>query len=292
MFLATTPPAEGGTTTPTDVTGIAKWIEDNQDLIVQFAGKAVLFLAVLIIGWIVAGILGRMTFKAISKAKVEETLGRFLSKLVRWLVLIMVLMGCLGIFGINVASFAAILAAAGFAVGMAFQGTLSNFAAGVMLLVFRPFKVGDVVNVAGQTGKITEIDLFTTNMDTPDNRRIILPNSSILGATIENITFHDVRRVDVGVGTDYSADLDATRAVLEDAARAVSGQVADRDFAVVLGDLGDSCIGWTVRIWVPAGDFWPKKEELTRAIKTKLDAANIGIPFPQMDIHVDKLDAA
>jgi len=173
---------------------------------------------------------------------------------------------------------------------MALSGTLGHFASGVMLLIFRPFKVGDVINAAGVIGKVYEIELFTTALDTPDNRRIIVPNGSIYGATIENISHHPTRRVDVAVGVDYSADIDKTREVLDAAARSVEGILSDPPHAIVLGDLGDSAVNWTVRVWCNSADYWGIKEQLTRAVKQHLDQAGIGIPFPQMDVHLDKVN--
>ena len=165
----------------------------------------------------------------------------------------------------------------------------------VLLLVFRPFKVGDVINAAGVTAKVTEIDLFTTVLDTPDNRRIIVPNSQIGAGTIENVTHHSERRVDVSVGTDYTADLQKTREALTKAAEALDEYMLkgdDRGFAIVLTDLGDSAIGWVVRFWAKAEDYWTVKESLTAEVKNKLDEAGIGIPFPQMDVHLHKQDQA
>ncbi len=246
----------------------------------------VILIAALFVGKIVSG----MSKRAMTKAKLDETLARFLAKMVYYLILVFGVIFALSKFGIDVTAFAAILAAAGFAVGMALSGTLSNFAAGVMLLIFRPFKVGDVINAAGITAKVNEIELFTTTLDTPDNRRIIVPNGAISGGTIENISFHEDRRCDVSVGCDYGADLDATRSVLEKAAESLSEKMVQgegRGYAIVLGDLGDSAVGWTVRFWCKAADYWGVKEELTRAVKVHLDEAGIGIPFPQMDIHVD-----
>jgi len=156
-----------------------------------------------------------------------------------------------------------------------------------MLLIFRPFKVGDVVRVADVFGTVDEIELFTTAVDTFDKRRIIVPNNQIVGAIIENVSYHKQRRVDVSVGVEYAADIDQTRAVLEKAAASVEQGLKDPAPQVVLGDLGDSSVGWTVRVWVNAGDFWPAKEAATRAVKTHLDEAGIGIPFPQMDVHLD-----
>lgn len=263
-------------------------LEAAWPLISDYAIPAVGALLALIIGYMVAKLLARIISAPVRK-RVDETLGRFVGKMVYYSVMTCIVIAVLSTVGIEVASFAAILAAAGFAVGMAFQGTLGNFASGIMLLVFRPFKVGDVVNAAGVTAKINEIDLFTTTMDTPDNRRIIVPNSAIASGTIENLSHHAERRVDVSVGTDYSADLRQTRQVLERAAEALqSNMVAGegRGYQVVLGTLGDSCVNWTVRFWTQAENYWPMTEALTESVKNHLDDAGIGIPFPQLDIHV------
>ena len=159
-----------------------------------------------------------------------------------------------------------------------------------MLLIFRPFKVNDMVEVGGTRGKVHEIQLFTTVLDTPDNRRITVPNGNIFSDTIENETFHDTRRVDVAVGTDYPADLDETRAVLLRAANSVKGRLTDKEPVAYLDSLGDSCINWSVRVWAKTEDYWTVKDRLTLAVKNSLDEAGIGIPYPQMDVHVDQLD--
>ena len=253
----------------------------------EYGINAVMALGLLFVGWIVAGWVSRFVRKGCDKAKIDVTLGKFFAKATRWLLLLMVVLACLEVFGVETTSFAAVLAAAGFAVGLSLQGTLSNFAAGVMLLIFRPFKVGDVVSVAGQTGKVDEIELFTTTLDTPDNRRLILPNGAVFGAVIENVTYHEKRRVDVAVGVDYSADIDKTRSVLMEAAKGVSGRLQDEEPVVILADLGASSVDWSVRVWSKTSDFFPVKEALTEAVKKGLDNAGIGIPFPQMDVHVD-----
>ena len=259
-------------------------------LIVDFGGQLLGVLVVIFVGWIAAGYVSRLGIGAMRKGKIDDTLTRFCGKLSRWGVLALVGLACLSIFGIETTSFAAVLGAAGLAVGLAFQGTLGNFAAGAMLLVFRPFKVGDVVSVAGQMGKVFELELFTTTLDTPDNRRIIIPNGSIFGSVIENISHHATRRVDVAVGTDYPADLDRTREVLTNASIGVDGRLDDPEPAVVLLELGASSINWSVRVWANAADSEKVKQALTRAVKNALDEAGIGIPYPQMDVHVDNSD--
>jgi small conductance mechanosensitive channel len=152
--------------------------------------------------------------------------------------------------------------------------------------MFRPFQVGDVVKLDGITGKVNEIELFTTTIDTFDNRRLIIPNGSVFGNTIENITFHPHRRADVAVGVTYSADIDRTREVLTQAAQNVPGALNDPEPSIILVDLGDSCVNWSVRVWAKSDEFTTVKQAATRAVKLALDKANIEIPFPQMDVHV------
>ncbi|MBX3324142.1 MAG: mechanosensitive ion channel [Phycisphaeraceae bacterium] len=248
------------------------------------AKAIVLILVVLVIArW-----LGRFATRIGKRAKIEITLARFFGNLVRYGVLVLGGLVILDTFGVKTTSFAAVIAAVGFAIGLSLSGTLSNVAAGVLLLVFRPFKVGDVVSAGGVMGKVDEIGLFTTVFDTPDNRRIIVPNGSIYGSTIENVTFHATRRVDVAVGTAYAANLDRTREVLVRAAEGVEGRLPDRDVVVYLSELGSSSIQWSVRVWAATSEFWAVKERLTRGIKVALDEAAISIPFPQMDVHVQR----
>jgi small conductance mechanosensitive channel len=261
---------------------------DTWLLLWDSAGKRLALAIVLIIALLfVAGWVRRITAKACARAKVEETLARFMGNMLRYLVLFAGAIAIMGTLGIETTSFAAVLAAAGFAVGMALSGMLGNVAAGVMLLFFRPFKVGDVVSAGGVTGKIIELGLFTTAFDTPDNRRIIVPNNSIFGGTIENISHHETRRVAVSVGTDYGADIDKTREVLLATAKASPDVLDDPEPGVVLTGLGGSSIDWSVRVWVKAEDFWGVTDRLTRDVKYALDNAEIGIPYPQMDVHLD-----
>lgn len=250
--------------------------------------SAGLGLFVIFIGYMVAKYLMRVVSQPVCR-RVDETLGKFIGKMVFYLIMTGVVGAVLSKLGAPLGGLAAMLAAVGFAVGLAFQGTLSNFAAGVLMLVFRPFKVGDFVTAASVSGKVNEIDLFTTTLDTPDNRRIIVPNSSIAGGTIENMTHHKHRRVEVLVGVDYGADLQITRAALQRAIDHLAEQTIQgegRGGAVVLAGLGDSAVQWKVRLWVAAKDFWPLNEALIAQVKTQLDAAGVSIPFQQMDVHV------
>lgn len=263
-------------------------------LAIQYVVSACLALIAVLVGYLAATYLARIISGPVCK-RVDETLGKFIGRTVFYAVMLSVFGVVLSQFDIKVGGVATILAAAGFAVGLAFQGTLSNFAAGVLLLVFRPFKVGDMINAAGMMGRVNEIDLFTTTLDTPDNRRIIVPNSAISGGTIENVSYHRHRRVEVIVGVAYASSLDATRNALTRAAESLKEKMIEgegRGYAVILATLADSSVQWKVRIWANSVDYFAVSEQLTQAIKQELDAAAISIPFPQMDVHLHRIDAA
>ncbi|MFW5681783.1 MAG: mechanosensitive ion channel family protein [Phycisphaeraceae bacterium] len=290
-----TPPVESGTDSVGSVLeDVSKGDYTSLLAVVEaYLLPALLVLLVLIVAYFLGKFLGRVAGGAVGK-RIDTTLGKFLRKLVFYSILVFALLGVLGYFGISVASFAAVLAAAGFAIGLAFQGTLSNFAAGIMLLTFRPFRVGQVVKINDEMGIVDEIELFHTTLDTFDKRRIIMPNSQIFGNTIENVSHHPERRVDVNVGVEYSADLDKTREVLSTACESLKEKMIEgegRGYQIYLWELGNSSVNWIVRFWTHGDNYWPVREQLTRAVKMHLDEAGLGIPFPQMDVHLDgKLD--
>ena len=255
---------------------------------------AAIGLGVIFLGYLAAKYISRIVSRPVCD-RVDETLGRFAGNMIFYAIFLGVLVAVASKLGAPLGGMAALLAGASFAIGLAFQGTLSNFAAGVLMMVFRPFKVGDFIHAGGVSGVVNEIDLFNTTLDTTDNRRIIVPNSAISGGTIENVSYHPHRRIEVVVGVDYSADLDTTRDALQRAIDALASKMIsgkDRGSAVVLANLGDSAVEWKVRMWVAASDYWPMTEALTGEVKRELDAKKIGIPFPQMDIHVNRVDAA
>ncbi len=271
----------------------ASWSDRALGYAIEYGPRVAGVLALLLAAWILSRWMRRAVLAALTRARFDQTLARFFANLSRWIVLLLAVLACLETFGVKSTSIAAVIGAAGLAIGLGFQGALGNLAAGVMLLIFRPFKVGDVVVVAGQLGKVEGIDLFTTDLDTPDNRRIIMPNGQIFGSVIENITHHPHRRVDVKVGAAYGADLDRTRAALEAAVtRARSSQAGvlnDPPPEVVLIELGASSVNWEVRLWAAAPEFLAVRQALTAAVKRSLDEAEIGIPFPQMDLWVKEL---
>jgi small conductance mechanosensitive channel len=249
-------------------------------------------LLIIIVAWIVAAWVRRLTRSGMERARIEPTITTFTANLVRWGVLAVGAVLVLGAFGIETAAIAVVFGGLALAIGLALQGTLGNAAAGFMLLIFRPFRVGDVINAAGVMGKVVEIELFSTMIDTPDNRRMIVPNGVIFGGTIENINHHGTRRVDVNVGVAYDADIAQTRNVLLEAAKGIEEGLEDPAPAIVLTEIADSSVNWAVRVWVNAGDFWPVKDKLTERVKVALDQAGISIPFPQMDVHLQNDKAA
>lgn len=297
LMVAQSEPAPSSTVEPAvekAASLISRAIEGDGQAIAQifadYGLPLVWAVIIIIVSLFVGKILSGGLRRSLSRAKLDQTLARFFAKMLFYVILVFGVVLALSKFGIDVTAFAAVLAAAGFAVGMALSGTLANFAAGAMLLLFRPFKVNDVISTAGVMARVDEIELFTTTLDTFDNRRIIVPNGSIYGSTIENITYHPERRVDVNVGIEYRADLDKTREVLSSAAQSLHERMVQgegRGYQIALGDLGSSSVNWTVHFWCRTQDYWMVKEELTRAVKQHLDAAGIGIPFPQMDVHVD-----
>ncbi len=218
----------------------------------------------------------------------DSTLSLFFGAALRYTILTAAIIACLGLFGIETTSFAAILGAAGLAVGLAFQGTLSNFASGVMILTFRPFSVGDYVKLGANEGVVKEIGLFVCSLDTPDNRRVIVPNATATGGVIENFTSNPLRRVDIDVGVAYDADLARVRQVLDAAAARAPHRDGGQGHQVFLAGLGDSCVNFQVRVWAHPAHYWEVWDKTTELVKNALDEAKISIPFPQLDVHLDR----
>lgn len=244
-------------------------------------------IVILIFGWTVAGWTRRAVNRGLGRVeRIDATLRQFLASLVRYVIIVLTVLAVLSQFGIQTASLITVFGAASLAIGLALQGTLSNVAAGVMLLFFRPFRVGDYVEAGGHAGTVKSIDLFMTEFATPDNVRILVPNGQIWGGSVVNYSFHATRRLDLGVGIDYGDNIDtaikAVKGVLAKDARIN----AEPEPMVVVGELADNSVNLIVRVWCGAGDYWPLKWDLTRAIKEALDKAGVSIPFPQRTVHV------
>jgi len=266
----------------------------SPEMITQITDMGARVVGVLIAIWLsfkIAGWLEKRVTSVLKARKFDEALSIFMGNLVRWGVIVMAVLGCLGVFGVDTTSFAAVIGAAGLAVGLAFQGTLSNFSAGVMILVFRPFGIGDYIKVAGEEGSVAEIGLFVTAIDTLDNRRVIIPNSGVIGGNIENVTHHSVRRVDIDVGVDYGADLVKARAALDEAANSVEGRHPEQGHQIFLKGLGESSVDFQVRVWCNTEVYWDVWDRTVEAVKKALDAHEVPIPFPQLDLHVKDMPA-
>ena len=242
------------------------------------AGKA---LIVLVLGWIAAGSISGVVRNRINRTpQIDPTLGNFAASTVKWVILAIVLVAVLGIFGIQATSIVAILGAASLAIGLALQGTLSDLAAGVMLVVFRPYKLGQFVDIGGTAGTVKDLNLFTTELVTPDNVQIIVPNGQAWGSIITNYSAHDTRRVDLVFGIDYGDSADEAMKIILDVAKADGRVHADPEPWVRVTNLGDSSVDLTARLWCAAADYWDVKFDLTKAVKEAFDAKGISIPYP------------
>jgi small conductance mechanosensitive channel len=243
-------------------------------------------IAVLIVGRIVCGVLRRATRRGLERSSVDSTLVPFLSSAVYYLALTVVVLAVLNLFGIQTASVIAVLGAAGLAVGLAMQGTLANFASGVMLLVFRPFKVGDYVEAGGTAGSVKEIGVFSTVLHTPDNVKITVPNSAIYGSTIKNYSANDTRRNDLVIGISYGDDIAQALETIRKVLASDSRVLEEPEPVVAVAELADSSVNLVVRPWCRSSDYWPLRFDLTQGLKEALEAAGCSIPFPQRDVHV------
>jgi small conductance mechanosensitive channel len=247
------------------------------------------FVGVIVVGRWIATRVRTLIKTGLDRPEMDRTLTKFAGNFAYYAIVILALLAALNTLGVETASFVAVLAAAGFAVGLALQGTLANFAAGVMLLIFRPFNVGDFVEIGGEKGYVRDLQLFFTKIDTRGNELVIVPNGDVFGSTIRNIFAYDEVRVDCDVGTDYPADIDETREVLLEAARSVDDRLEEKGVQAALVELGGSSINWQVRVWAKPDDYFRLNQELTRQVKYHLDDAGIGIPYPQLDVHMDKV---
>jgi small conductance mechanosensitive channel len=261
-------------------------LETGIGMISTWGISAVGAVALLILGRIAASWLSRSVRRGLAKAQTDASLIPFFTSLTYYIVLAVVLIAVLNLFGIETTSLIAVLGAAGLAVGLALQGTLSNFAAGVMLLVFRPIRVGDFVEVAGQAGTVVEISIFNTLMNTGDNIRITIPNAKVYGDTIRNYSFNDNRRIDLLIGIGYGDDISRALEIIERVVTADSRVLTDPAPTFAVSELGDSSVNLVVRPWTAKEDYWALRWDLTRSIKEELEAGGCSIPFPQRDVHI------
>ena len=257
-----------------------------QTLATEFGVDIIAALAIFIVGRWVANLITKGIRRLLERANVDATLVKFLSNIVRILLLIFVILAAIGQLGIQTTSLIAVLGAAGLAVGLALQGSLSNFAAGVLIIIFRPYKVGDYIEAAGVAGTVDEVQIFNTVMKTPDNKKIIVPNSQITGGIITNYSAHETRRVDFTFGIGYGDDIDKAKKIIEEVLGGDERVLADPAPQIVVAELADSSVNIVARPWAKAADYWGLKFDVTETVKKRFDAEGISIPFPQRDVHV------
>ncbi|MBW2412968.1 MAG: mechanosensitive ion channel, partial [Deltaproteobacteria bacterium] len=241
---------------------------------------------ILILGWWAARLASRLVRRMMTRAEIDGTLVGFAANLTYMAAIVFVIISALSRLGVNTTSFAAVIAAAGLAIGFALQGSLANFAAGVMLIVFRPFKSGDMVEIGGVTGAVREIQVFHTVLTTPDNKMVIIGNAAVTGSTITNYSAMETRRVDLVFGIGYGDDIRQAKRVIEGVLAGEERVLKDPPPVLGVGELGDSCVNIVMRAWVETADWGPVRFELNERVKLAFDAAGIEIPFPQRDVHV------
>ncbi len=251
-------------------------------------------LLIFIVGKWLARKIADLLAKFMEKSDVDATLVNFLRNLAYYTMVVLVVVAAVGRLGVNTTSFLTIIGAAGLAIGLALKDSLSNFAAGVMLVLFRPFTIGDVVSTAGITAKVEKITIFNTLFCTPDNQLVIVPNNKIISDIITNINAKDTRRIDLVVGISYTDDMAQTRDILQGLAKDDSRILTDPETTVAVAELADSSVNLVFRPWVKTADYWAVRFDLTEGIKNALDGAGISIPYPQQDVHliVEKEEAA
>lgn len=272
---------------------ILKLVETTGNVVIPYALDVLAAIGILIGGWILAKWTHRVLRRGLARIPgLDDTLEPFLASIARYLVIILVLVAVLEQFGVHTTSVIAVLGAAGLAVGLALQGTLSNLAAGLMILFLRPFSLGEFINCDAVSGTIDEIGLFTTQMRSYDGVFIMVPNSKLWNSTVTNYSRHATRMIDLTVGIGYSDDIDRALAAIKDVVESDERSLRMPEPAYFVANLGDSSVDLTFRVWAGTGDFWALQRDLTKAVKERLDAEGVSIPFPQTDVHLYRQDAA
>ena len=261
-------------------------IAQVQELLAVYGLKVLAALAILLLGRIAAGWARKVINKVMTRGKADPIIIGFVGSIVYVALLAFVIVAALGQLGIQTTSFIAILGAAGLAIGLALQGSLSNFAAGFLLIMFRPFKVGDFIEGAGVSGIVESIQIFTTTLRTGDNKTVIVPNSKLLDDNIINYSAKETRRVDLTVGVSYDADLAEVKRILGDIASKDERVMSDPEPQIAVSELADNSVNLVMRLWTKTGDYWGVYFDTTEAVKLRLDDAGIGIPYPQRDVHL------
>ncbi|MCC6428398.1 MAG: mechanosensitive ion channel [Phycisphaerales bacterium] len=267
---------------------VARWVDMGWTLFQQHAPGIIGALAILVIAYLISKWVRRVVLNALLRARIDMTLAKFFANLAKWAIIIFAFVSAAGTVGMSTAGFAAMIGAAGLAIGLALQGNLGNMAAGVLLLIFRPFKIGDAVIVAGQAGVIDGIDLFTTNVDTVDNRRVIIPNGAIFGGVIENQSHHPRRRIDYNVTVPPTTDIDRARGVFQGVIRSLTsagiGVLEDGAHGVALTEIAPNQV-WTLSIWVRTISVLVVRERMLIELRRTIDREGLGFPIPVQHVR-------
>ncbi|WP_374220137.1 small-conductance mechanosensitive channel MscS [Psychromonas sp. CD1] len=266
------------------------WVNNNQSLFIEYGLNIIAAILTIVIGLIVARMISGAINKVLIKRKLDITVVDFVSHLAKYVIVAFVLIAALSRIGVQTTSFIAIIGAAGLAIGLALQGSLSNFASGVLIIILRPFKAGEYIDAAGVSGSVESVQIFATTLITPDNKFVVVPNSAILSGSIINYSRKATRRIDITIGVSYKADLAKTKAILEAVLKDNELILKSPQALVAVSELAASSVNFVVRPWVKSSDYWGVHFALMEAIKNALDEAGIGIPYPQMDVHMNKLD--
>lgn len=261
-------------------------LDTAKELIMVYGIKLLAAIAIFIVGKIVANWVKKLVVKLLAKSKADPIITNFVSSIAYVGMMVFVVLAALGQLGIQTTSFIAILGAAGLAIGLALQGSLANFAAGFLMIVFRPFKVGDFIEGAGVSGTVEAIHIFTTTLKTGDNKVVIIPNAKLGDDNIINYSHKETRRVEVGVGVSYDSDIAQVKAVLQQIIDADERILPDPAPLIAVSELADSSVNFITRLWVKSGDYWGVYFDMNEQIKLQFDAAGIELPYPQQDIHI------
>ena len=274
------------------INGAGTWLVRNQELLLSYAVNIVAAIAIVIIGMIVARIVSNTVNRLMLARKIDATVADFLSALVRYGIIAFTLIAALGRVGVQTASVIAVLGAAGLAVGLALQGSLSNLAAGVLLVMFRPFRAGEYVDLGGVAGTVLNVQSFSTTMRTGDGKIVVIPNGKIIAGNIINFSREPVRRNEFIIGVAYDSDIDLVKKILTDIIQSEDRILKDREMTVRLNELGASSINFVVRVWSNSSDLQSVYWDVLERIKREFDANGISFPYPQMDVNVKKVKEA
>ncbi|MBL4708907.1 MAG: mechanosensitive ion channel [Flavobacteriales bacterium] len=269
---------------------LEKYIDMIKEGAVEYAPKLLLVIVTLWGGLRVINWLVKLLEKNMAKSKVELTLSNFLGNMISWVLKVLLFISAASMIGIETTSFIAILGAAGLAIGLSLQGALANFAGGVLLIIFKPYKVGDVIDAQGALGQVKEVQIFTTVLLNPNNETIIIPNGPVIGGNIKNYSKEGKIRHNLAMGISYDANIKEARKVLIEAMENHPLVLKDPAPSVIVSELGDSSVNLMLRPWCVPADYWTVMGDIMESGKEALDAAKISIPFPQMDVHMNKVD--